>query len=113
MLQNSYLFAFVLDQKVLFYQQHSYSPAVLLAFQRKIGRWMSAELILHKSHLLKNKVGLLLFKIRTQKRFKRTLIYFNTDSQYANCRENPLYQATTTDKRSKTMTSERNRLILF
>ena len=28
------------------------------------------------------------------KRFKRTLIYFNTDTQYANFRGNPLYQAT-------------------
>ena len=27
------------------------------------------------------------------KRFKRTLIYFNTDTQYANFRGNPLYQA--------------------
>ena len=27
-------------------------------------------------------------------RFKRTLIYFNTDTQYANFRGNPLYQAT-------------------
>ena len=30
------------------------------------------------------------------KRFKRTLIYFNTDTQYANFRGNPLYQATKT-----------------
>ena len=28
------------------------------------------------------------------KRFKRTLIYFNTDIQYAHIRGNPLYQAT-------------------
>ena len=28
------------------------------------------------------------------KRFKRTLIYFNTDTQYAHFRGNPLYQAT-------------------
>ena len=28
------------------------------------------------------------------KRFKRMLIYFNTDTQYANFRGNPLYQAT-------------------
>ena len=28
------------------------------------------------------------------KRFKRTLIYFNTDAQYAHIRGNPLYQAT-------------------
>ena len=28
------------------------------------------------------------------KRFKRTLIYFNTNTQYATFRENPLYQAT-------------------
>ena len=28
------------------------------------------------------------------KRFKRTLVYFNTDTQYANSRGNPLYQAT-------------------
>ena len=28
------------------------------------------------------------------KRFKRTLIYFNTDTQYANFRGNPLYQTT-------------------
>ena len=28
------------------------------------------------------------------KRFKRTLIYFNTDTQYANVQGNPLYQAT-------------------
>ena len=28
------------------------------------------------------------------KRFKRTLIYFNTDTQYAHIRGNPLYQAT-------------------
>ena len=27
-------------------------------------------------------------------RFKRTLIYFNTDTQYAHFRGNPLYQAT-------------------
>ena len=26
------------------------------------------------------------------KRFKRTLIYFNTDTQYTNCRGNPLYK---------------------
>ena len=28
------------------------------------------------------------------KRFKRTLIYFNTDTQYAHIRGNPLYQST-------------------
>ena len=28
------------------------------------------------------------------KRFKRTLIYFNTDTQYAHFRGNPLYQVT-------------------
>ena len=28
------------------------------------------------------------------KSFKRTLIYFNTDTQYADFRGNPLYQAT-------------------
>ena len=28
------------------------------------------------------------------KKFKRTLIYFNTDTQYAHFRGNPLYQAT-------------------
>ena len=28
------------------------------------------------------------------KRFKRTLLYFNTDTHYANFRGNPLYQAT-------------------
>ena len=33
-------------------------------------------------------------KIQTQKRFKRTLIYFNMDTQYAHFRGNPLYQAT-------------------
>ena len=27
------------------------------------------------------------------KRFKRTFIYFNTDTQYVNFRRNPLYQA--------------------
>ena len=29
-----------------------------------------------------------------RKRFKLTLIYFNTDTQYANLGGNPLYQAT-------------------
>ena len=50
------------------------------------------------------------------KRFKRTLIYFNTDTQYTNFRGNPFYQATKrhlTDKQSKTMKNERKRLILF
>ena len=28
------------------------------------------------------------------KKFKRTLIYFNTDTQYAHFQENPLYEAT-------------------
>ena len=28
------------------------------------------------------------------KRFKQTLIYFNTDTRYANFRGNPLYQVT-------------------
>ena len=28
------------------------------------------------------------------KKFKQTLIYFNTDTQYENFRGNPLYQAT-------------------
>ena len=40
------------------------------------------------------------------KRFKLRLIYFNTDTQYANFRGNPLYEATKrhlTDKRSKTI----------
>ena len=32
--------------------------------------------------------------ILNTKRFKWTLIYFNTDTQYANFRVNPLYQAT-------------------
>ena len=32
-------------------------------------------------------------KAPNTKRFKRTLIYFNTDTQYANFRGNPLYQA--------------------
>ena len=42
-----------------------------------------------KVHVLKsNKQDL------NTKRFKRTLIYFNTDTQYAHFRENPLYQAT-------------------
>ena len=43
------------------------------------------------------------------KRFKRTLVNFNTDTEYANFRENPLYQAT---KRPKTMKNERKRLVL-
>ena len=93
MLKNSYLFALVLDQKVLFDQQHSYSPAVLLTFRRKIGWWTSAELVLHKSHLLKKQDRPIAFQDPKTKRFKRTLIYFSTDSQYANC-GNPLYQAT-------------------
>ena len=51
-------------------------------------------------------------------RFKQMISYFNTDTQYANFRGNPLYQAkkhntSTTDKRSKTMKTERKRLILF
>ena len=45
------------------------------------------------------------------KRFEQTLIYFNTDTQYAILGGNPLYQAT--DNRSKTMKNERKRLILF
>ena len=50
------------------------------------------------------------------KRFKRMLIYFNTDTQYANFRGNPLYQATKrhlTNKRLKTMRNERKRVISF
>ena len=49
------------------------------------------------------------------KRFKRTLIYFETDTQYANFRGNPLHQATKRhlNNRSKTMKDERKRLILF
>ena len=50
------------------------------------------------------------------KRFKRTLIYFNTNTQYANFRGNPLYQATkghlTTDKRLKTMKNKKAYLVL-
>ena len=49
------------------------------------------------------------------KRFKRTLICFNTDTQFAKFRGNPLYQAQndtqTTDKWLKTMKNERKILI--
>ena len=34
------------------------------------------------------------YTISKHKRFKRTLIYFDTDTQYANLRGNPLFQAT-------------------
>ena len=50
------------------------------------------------------------------KRFKRTLISFNTDTQHAIFLGNPLYQATKqhlADKWLKTMKNERKRLILF
>ena len=58
-------------------------------------------------------------KFKHKKSRKRTLIYFNTDTQYAKFRENPLYQATKrhlkkTDKRSKTVTNERKKkTVLF
>ena len=50
------------------------------------------------------------------KRFKKTFIYFSTDTQCAHFQGNPLYQATKrhlTNKRSKTMKNESKRLILF
>ena len=54
-------------------------------------------------------------EVQTQKGSnKKALIYLNTDTQYANFRGNPLYEATkrTTYKRLKTMKNERKRLIL-
>ena len=50
------------------------------------------------------------------KRFRQTLIYFNTDTQYANFRGNPLHQATKrhlNNKQSKMMKNERKRILLF
>ena len=55
-------------------------------------------------------------KIQTYKRFKRTLIYYDTDTQSANVRGNPLCQATKrhlTVKRLKTMKNEMLNLSLF
>ena len=42
----------------------------------------------------KKLLSLLIFKILTHRRFKRTLIYYDTDTQSTNFRGNPLCQAT-------------------
>ena len=51
------------------------------------------------------------------RRFKRTLVYFNTDTQYANFGEIPFIKPQndtyTTDKRPKTLKNERKGFILF
>ena len=51
------------------------------------------------------------------KSFKRTLIYFNTDTQYANFQGNPLIKPQnntfTTDQRLKMMKNERKDLSCF
>ena len=55
---------------------------------------MTVSVLKQDPNTQKVKTDAIFIRIQTHKRFRKTLIYFDTDTQSANFRGNPLCQAT-------------------